>query len=296
MKSVCSFLFVFFLIVSVKSQLVTDSVLIGNHYRIFHYYRPDAADKKESLLFVLHGSSGSAMEVMKTAVTLENTSKPKKLLLVYPDGYKHFWNECRTASTADANKENIDEGAFFTAMISYCAEKYGINKKKVFAIGTSGGGHMAYKLALTMPQQFSAITAVVASLPVQDNLDCTPSGMPVAVLIINGTKDTTNPYTGGLVKLDDGTNMGYMRSTEKTFTYWASLAGYKGDPLKEMLPDTHPDDGQTIERYTYSQAGKPEVQLLKVIGGKHAYPSDVDAYLEAWKFFVRSGNNAKLKR
>jgi polyhydroxybutyrate depolymerase len=57
--------------------------------------------------------------------------------------------------------------------------------------------------------------------------------------------------------------------------------------VKESLPDTDPTDGRTIERYTYKTEGKPEVVLLKVIGGKHDYPKDIDVHEEAWNFFKR---------
>jgi polyhydroxybutyrate depolymerase len=81
--------------------------------------------------------------------------------------------------------------------------------------------------------------------------------------------------------------MGTVRSTDRTFQYWASLAGYSGTPVKENVSDDDPSDGKTIERYTYKKPGKPEVVLLKVIGGKHDYPNDIDVHVEAWTFFKR---------
>ena len=81
--------------------------------------------------------------------------------------------------------------------------------------------------------------------------------------------------------------MGNVRSTDRTFQYFASLAGYTGEPVKESVPDNDPSDGKTIERYTYKQPDKPEVVLLKVIGGKHDYPNDIDVHIEAWTFFKR---------
>ena len=50
---------------------------------------------------------------------------------------------------------------------------------------------------------------------------------------------------------------------------------------------TDPKDGKTIERYQFKEKGKPEVTLLKVIGGKHDYPGDIDVHVEAWDFFKR---------
>ena len=82
-------------------------------------------------------------------------------------------------------------------------------------------------------------------------------------------------------------SFGVVRSTENSFRYWSGLAGYKGEPVKKLLPDTDPNDQRTIESYTFKKAGKPEVTLLKVIGGKHDYPNDIDVYLFAWDFFKR---------
>ncbi len=272
---------------SLKSQVISDSVQIEGHYRTFHFNQPAPTQKNASLVFVMHGSGGTGKGMMKATAKLEQSAKDENGLLVYPDGYKHFWNECRKTANSPANLENINENAFFEAMIRYFVKKYEVNARQVFAMGTSGGGHMAYKLALTMPEKFRAITAIIASLPDTANMDCAESKIPVPVMIINGTDDTTNPYNGGLVMAGNQISMGYVRSTDKTFHYWADLAGYQGDPVKEILPDTDPADGKTIERYAYRQKGKPEVVLLKVIGGKHDYPNDIDVHLEAWKFFKR---------
>lgn len=270
-----------------QSQIKSDSVQIDGHYRTFHFNQPLRSPENSSLIFILHGSGGNGKDIMNSAIKLEQKAKNEQVMLVYPDGYKKFWNECRKAANSPANMENIDENAFFDAMISYFKKNYHINDQRVFAIGTSGGGHMTYKLALTMPKKFRAITAIIANLPDTNNLDCREAKIPISVMIINGTKDSTNPYHGGLVLLGNQYNMGYVRSTDRTFHYWASLAGYQGNPVKEYLADTDPSDGKTIERYRYQKKGKPEVVLLKVIGGKHDYPNDIDVYLEAWEFFKR---------
>lgn len=269
-----------------NAQLTTDSLLIGNHYRSFLFKQPPADSKGASLVFIMHGSGGSAENIATHATRLESLAAEENILIVYPNGYKHYWNECRKAATSVANLENIDEAAFFTAMITYFHNRYKINKARVFAAGFSGGGHMAYKLALTMPKQFKAVTAVVANMPDSSNLDCVESKVPVPIMIINGTSDPVNPYNGGEVMVTN-VKLGTVRSTEQSFTYWAMLDGYKGEPIKVLLPDTDPTDGKTIEKYTYKEKGKPEVVLLKVINGKHDYPNDIDVYVEAWLFFKR---------
>jgi len=169
-------------------------------------------------------------------------------------------------------------------MISYFQKKYGISKDKVFAAGFSGGGQMAYKLAMTMPGKIKAIAAVVANMPDSASCDCVLAGKAKPVLIINGTDDKTNPYNGGEMFVNNA-SFGVVLSTENSFHYWASLAGYTGTPTKTLLPDTDPADKKTIEQYRYKQNNKPPVTLLKVVGGHHDYPNDIDVYLYAWEFF-----------
>ena len=286
MKKIFSSLLLLISLVA-HSQLVTDSILVEQHYRTFSYSKPIANITKGSLMFVMHGSGGSSNDMLKKTILLEAMSAKEKLLLVYPNGYQHFWNECRKYSTAIANKENINENAFFTAMINYFQIKFGISKNKIYASGFSGGGHMAYKLALTMPQQIKAIAAVVANMPDSASCDCTFAGKAKPVLIINGTLDNTNPYNGGEMFVNN-TSYGVVRSTDNTFNYWATLAGYKGPPKKTLLPDTDPSDNKIIERYAYQQKNKPSITLLKVIGGQHNYPNDIDVYVYIWEFFKKA--------
>jgi polyhydroxybutyrate depolymerase len=103
------------------------------------------------------------------------------------------------------------------------------------------------------------------------------------IMITNGTLDKTNPYEGGEVILNSG-NFGRVMSTDKTVQYWSNLAGYNGKASMEKLPDNDPNDGKTVEQYSYT-GKKKEVVLLKVIGGKHDYPNDVDIHLYSWEFF-----------
>ena len=271
---------------NVQASVVTDSIQIEGNYRAFHFKEPASLKPGASLVFVLHGSGGNGLDMMSQTSRLEEKSQNDNVLVVYPNGYKKYWNECRKAANSLANREDINESAFFDALITYFVDKYKIDNKHVFAIGTSGGGQMCYKLALTMPGKFAAVAALIANLPDDANMDCAENGIPIPIMIVNGTADPVNPYEGGMMK---GGNfvMGTVRSTEQTFQYWAQLAGYHGNPRKETVPNKDPGDGKIVEQYSYKAKGKPEVVLLKVIGGKHDYPNDIDVHVEGWEFFKR---------
>jgi polyhydroxybutyrate depolymerase len=141
-----------------------DSIKIDRHQRHFYFKKPNNKSAK-NLLFVLHFSGGTAQDMITMAATLQAKADAENLLIVYPQGYKSYWNDCRKASNAAANIENIDELAFFEAMIQYCTKNYGIDPKKIYAAGFSGGGHIAYKLALNLRTPLAGIAAVAARLP-----------------------------------------------------------------------------------------------------------------------------------
>ena len=268
------------------AQLTADSILIEGKQRVFVYDPSVKVKPGASLIFIMHGSGGEPMGLTPRAAKLQARAEAENLVLVYPGGYKRYWNECRKASTALANTENVNEEAFFSALIDLFDKKYKINKAQVFATGFSGGGHMSYKLALTMPDKIKAISAIVANLPTQENMDCTPMNKALPVMITNGTADETNPYQGGEVKTS-GVTLGTVRSTDQSLAYWAKLDGYTGAPAQSTFPDADPNNNVTVEKYTYQQKGKPEVTLLKVVNGKHEFPTDFDVFEETWNFFKR---------
>lgn len=268
-----------------KGQTIADSLLIDGHYRVFYFHTPKVK-AGASLIFAMHGSGGRPQDMMEQAKKLESRAAGENFIIAYPAGYKRYWNECRKASTAAANVENIDEDAFFSGMIDYFKKHYKIDTKHIFATGMSGGGHMAYRLGLTMPGKIRAFSAFVANLPTPENMDCPESRMPVAAMIINGTADQVNPYEGGKVNTP-GVTLGTVRATSESFQYWAALDGYKGEPVKSVLPDSDTSNDITVERYTYKKKGLPEVTLLKVINGKHQFLTDIDVFEESWKFFKR---------
>lgn len=286
MKKLILFFLIAFYFNNAAAQMAEDSVLIEDNYRSFYFFKPSQKVKNHKLIFLLHGSGGNGTNMMKPAAQLQQRADSLGYFLVYPNGYKNYWNECRRYATSLANKENINEPAFFNAMLKYFRKKFKTDKSEYFVLGFSGGGHMAYKLAMTMPEKCRAITAVVASLPDSSAMDCKSSGKPKAVLIANGTKDGLNKYNGGEIIINNN-SWGVMMSAEQTFKYWANLAGYNSSPLSQELKDSFPDNDQTITKFSYDQKGKPAVVLLRVNEGEHNFPKDVDIFLCAAEFFTK---------
>jgi polyhydroxybutyrate depolymerase len=267
---------VFILKTSVFSQnayesLQADSLKIGTYQRSFLYHKPQNLPKKAKLVFVLHGSGGSGkLMAQHTQYWFSRLADEQgNILVVYPDGYKNHWNECRKEANFDANLLNIDDNSFFERMIAYFSEKYGVDKKQVFVTGISNGGHEVFKLAKERPYLFKKYVAVVANLPTPSNDDCIDSQKPVSILVINGTGDPINPYQGGEVKMSGTAKRGSVLSTEETMQYWAKLAKLDfSKATKHDYPDTDKEDGATAALFVVKNK-KYEVSLIRVENGGH---------------------------
>lgn len=248
-----------------------DSLQIGDYNRTFLFHKPQNLSKKPKLIFVLHGSGGSGklMNQFTDGWFGKLADERGDVIVVYPNGYKNHWNECRKEANFEANLLNIDDNSFFKGMINYFIKNYGIDKKQVFVVGHSNGGHEVFKLAKELPTYFKKYAAVSANLPVASNDDCESSQKPVSMMVINGTGDGINPYNGGEVKMSGGAKRGSVISTDETMQYWANLAKMDfSKATKFDYLDTDKEDGATATLYTLKNK-KVDIRLIKVENGGH---------------------------
>jgi polyhydroxybutyrate depolymerase len=287
---------------ALSGELLEGSLSVDGRERHFRWYRPAKPAASPPLVFVLHGSMGDGRAARRgTYYEFDRLADRHGFLAVYPDGYEQHWNDCRSAAPYSANAKDIDDVAFFRAMVDFFVAEQGANRDRIYVTGISNGGQLAYRLALEAPDLVAAVAPVAASLPDDANLDCTKSGEPVAILVLNGTKDPMNPYQGGEVALYGvWGGRGTVLSTEATIEYFAKLAGHSGPPHVVQYPDVAEHDGSHAELRTWSDGPGPAVVLLSVAGGGHTFPhpfhryprfigrtnADLDAAAEIWRFFT----------
>src|SRR5258706_8496956 len=130
-----------------------ETIAAGQRQRSFSFYLPRAATKTPALIFVLHGSYGDGARMRKVShFQFDLLAEHEGFIVVYPDGYKGFWNDCRKSADYAANVENIDDPAFFRAMVAFFVERFHADPARVYALGVSNGGHMDYRLGAAMSQ------------------------------------------------------------------------------------------------------------------------------------------------
>lgn len=264
---------------------------------------------KRPLVIILHGGGASAAQVLGLAFPASPLSvwlqiaEREQLVIVAPNGSRRGWND----SFADvASTPKTDDTGFISALIAKTIAENEVDAARVYVIGVSRGGMMAYRLATEIAPQLAAFSAVLANMPIKSV--CAAPTVPLSALIVASTADPLIPYKGGRFFYVPG--VGPMKSVDESVTVWRSLA--KLDIAAKVTTIAHRNAGDPTQATRFVWGGdthKLQVALLKVDGAGHTEPSqtmrypwlitrlvgaqnaDFEVAEEAWVFFKdkRSG-------
>ena len=259
--------------------------------RSYDVYVPKSLKKNAPVFFVFHGSYGTS-QVMReaTGYDFEYLAEENGFLVVYPQGYKNFWNDCRRSADYEANLKNVDDIGYYKQVINFVEKDFEIDKERVIAMGISNGGHMMFKLAYEAPELTLLHVPLVANLPVNANNDCNISNKEVNIIIFNGTNDQINPYDGGLVSLLGNDSRGNVLSSEDTYSYWKNLtSSYKEEFYTFPNTDEYLNSFVTKKEST----GSKVVTLYSLVNGGHIYASPNATYSPFFSGNVQDINTAE---
>ena len=231
---------------------------------------PDVADRGPlPLLLVLHGA-GLTMAKAELITGYDQMATDPGAVVVYPQGVNNAWN-------AGAKDTGVDDVAFISSVIDRMEAGYPIDANRVFILGGSNGGQMAYRFACEHPDRVAAVADVVGALLV----DCNPT-QPVSVIDIHGTADTMVPPEGG----GDGCLPMQCPPLADTMERWRQIDGCSGDP--SVTEDSH-----TIETTWTACQGGTAVTFIMAIGKWHEwYTSNPDDRAVTWDFFMNHPRTA----
>lgn len=227
---------------------------VGGTDRTYRLYTPP--DSQDSgpvpLLLALHGS-GNTAESLVDASELDEAADAGGFIVAYPQAIGISWNAgfCCTTGRGDPSLDV----RFLEQLVADVVASRRIDESRIYAVGFSAGGMMAYRLACEMAGRFAGIGAIAASMVLED---CRPS-RPVSVIAIHGTADDVVPYAGG--RIDGGATKPAPPATAVA-ERWASL---------NACPDARPADVRgpvSIVSWNGCGAGT-NVRLVTVDGGGH---------------------------
>jgi poly(3-hydroxybutyrate) depolymerase len=110
--------------------------------------------------------------------------------VVYPNGVEDSWNAgncCEAAAKAD-----VDDVAWLRSLIAHLAEEHPIDRRRVYLVGFSNGGMLAFRYACEHGDELAGLGVVSGSLQVSY---CTPPA-PVNVVTVHGLQDQHVPNEG----------------------------------------------------------------------------------------------------
>ncbi|MRW86823.1 alpha/beta fold hydrolase [Pseudoduganella sp. FT26W] len=233
---------------------------------------PGASPGGRALIVLLHGAGASAEQVLGQAfppsplsVWLDIAAR-EQLVVIAPDAGKGGWSDCFASAERVDRKDDV---GFIGALIGHAIANHDVDPARVYLMGVSRGGWMAYAVATELPHRLAAFSVVLAGM--QPPGRTKEPTTPLPALIFGCTADPLIRYHGGKPWYAFGFAEP-VRSIEDTVHAWRELAG---------LPDT-PDVVQissSVTRYMWGTAPDGmQVGLYRIDGAGHAEPSRLKRY------------------
>jgi poly(3-hydroxybutyrate) depolymerase len=170
----------------------------GKTTRQYFLVPPDSYDPTTPLpiLIGLHGINGSPAS-FRDQFLFGALASEYKYIGIFPLGWGDEVNSLPSWNAGScclsAKDANINDVEFIQAIIQEVNKNYLVDKSRIWAVGFSAGGMMAYRLGCDLASVITAIGIVSGAL-VQD--PCIPVA-PISIIHLHGDLDDSVPVIGG---------------------------------------------------------------------------------------------------
>ena len=184
----------------------SDTLSYGGRSLIVHAPAGPPPAGGRALVIVLHGGLGNAQRIAEhrseSGLNMDAEADRGGFVVAYLNGtpVTHFraaqalgWDAGGGCCGLSA-QNRIDDVAYITGAVADLEARYGIDPKRVFAVGHSNGAMMAQRLVCETPL-LAAVVAVSGPLNLETE-DC-PGARGARILAIHGAMDENVPVEGG---------------------------------------------------------------------------------------------------
>ena len=231
--------------------------------RSFLINLPSDTNDPVPLVFILHGlgETGALWYGVASYIASQGivTVRPESgtFLNNSGTGYVKLWN-------AILDSTRYDDVQFISDIIDYMLMNYDfIDYSKIYVLGYSNGGYMAYRLACDLSYRITAFSSVAGNMFLDDEFDCIDQNRDIPIFHVHGTEDPINSYYpgGNGVDIIDDQYLTIVESIE----FWSNYHQYDISEVDTILSNVS-------VRYTYTNdAVTSSFEHIKVIGGGHEY-------------------------
>ncbi len=141
------------------------------------------------LLVVLHGRGQPPWTAVRATGFLP-FARRDQAALVYPDGLSRSWN-AGSGCCGVAGGHGTPDTAFVAAVVAAALRDLPVDRARVYLVGYSNGGKLAWSLACAHPALFAAV-ATYGAVP----LAPCPAGRPLPAFLAVGVHDHVLPIGG----------------------------------------------------------------------------------------------------
>ena len=242
----------------------------GTRHYVLHLPPDYAKHVPLPLVLAFHGGGGDAA-AFQSAAGLDAQADALGWAVVYPEGSGHLdrrlltWNAGTCCGSALA--ERVDDVGFALALLADLARDLDLDRTRVYAVGHSNGGMMAYRLAAREGKRIAAVVSVAGP----EMSDSFPGGPPVPVLHVHSVDDPRALYAGGQPRMFTlASNSVPFRSVDDTLARWRSRDGCTGDG---KVVDERRLESHSAELLDFGPcAGGADVMLWRLHGAGHGWP------------------------
>jgi polyhydroxybutyrate depolymerase len=238
--------------------------------RSYDLHVPPHYDGKSPLplVFALHELGGDAA-TFANSTGLNERADAEGFFVVYPQGLNNSWNAGTCCGSSSQQK--VDDAGFIKMLLIRLKSDLVVNDSRVYAIGVSNGGMLAYRLACDFSQDFAAI-APLAATSVVEHCNAT---RPVSVIAFHGTTDEVIPYN----ETARSKSAFHVPPAVDAVSYWALHDGTVSTQQQQVASNV------TATIYSGGSNGT-EVVLYSLNGGGHGSVNPVVAKIDLiWRFF-----------
>ncbi|TXD36481.1 prolyl oligopeptidase family serine peptidase [Lujinxingia vulgaris] len=223
-----------------------------------------SVERRWPLVIALHGFSASPGWVDRF-LGLSDMVDDREFIAVLPPGTVgagdlSYWNA--TEACCDFADSGVDDVAYLSALIDEVSARLAVDPERIYFMGHSNGGFMAYRMACELSDRIRAVTVVAGSVDA-DPEACQPTH-PVSVLHVHGDEDEVIPYGGGALSGER------YPGAEEVAARWAGLQGCEeavaGEAVDVVLGVTGAET--EVERWQGCQPGA-SVELWSMRGAEH---------------------------
>lgn len=243
--------------------------------------RPLRADQRYPLVVLLHGYGTDGPSAVEE-LGYDQLASEARLILAAPSGTRdrmggRYWRA--SAACCDYFGANPDHLDILTKLIDRLVRRYPVDTSRIFVVGHSNGGHMAYALACRPSSRIAAVAVVAGALLVPR---CAKGKGP-SLLHVHGNADGIVPFTAATLDRPNGRRVSYPGAATSVRRFAAA---------RGCSPRLTPDAAllaasRTVTRVHHQRCPRgSNVALWTVDGGHHVDQAFADLATRIWKWLL----------